>query len=122
MAVPKRPYSPRRRGAFEVTNLISIGIAAAIGAAVGAVIIGAASAVTQGDIPGLAVALQHIPASTHGYDVVTAVRDALLRAAAGRGKRRALCPRGEGRSGCIGVMRQLNPPSLFLALSSFSRL
>jgi len=85
MAVPKRPYSPRRRGAFEVTNLISIGIAAAIGAAVGAVAVGAASAVTQGDIPGLAVALQHIPASTHGYDVVTAVRDALLGGAAGGG-------------------------------------
>ncbi|HEY5605869.1 MAG TPA: hypothetical protein VIL45_05030 [Thermoplasmata archaeon] len=47
--------------------------------------VGAASAVTQGDIPGLAVALQHIPASTHGYDVVTAVRDALLGGAAGGG-------------------------------------
>ncbi len=46
---------------MEVSDLISLGIAAAIGAAVGAVALGAASAATHGDIPGLAIALQHIP-------------------------------------------------------------
>jgi hypothetical protein len=65
--------------------MLSIGIAAAIGAAVGAVALGAASAASQGDIPGLGIALQHIPPSTHGYAVVTTVRDALLGGAAGAG-------------------------------------
>lgn len=68
-----------------MTDLLHIGIAAAIGAAFGAVALGAASAATQGDIPGLAVALQHIPPTAHGYDVVTAVRDALLGGATGAG-------------------------------------
>jgi hypothetical protein len=41
-------------------GLISIAVAAAIGAAVGAIGMGAASAAT-GNIPGLNIALQHIP-------------------------------------------------------------
>src|SRR3989304_7912293 len=102
MAEQKRPYSPRRGGAFEVTNLISIGIAAAIGAAVGAVAVGAASAVTQGDIPRLAGALQHIPPSTHGYEVVTAGRDALLGAAAGGGIGAAVGAGGKGAAAALG--------------------
>src|SRR2546425_1224874 len=57
--------------------MISLGIAAAIGAAIGAVALGAASAATHGDVPGLAIALQHIPPTTHGYEVVTAVKNAL---------------------------------------------
>jgi len=65
--------------------MISLGIAAAIGAAIGAVAVGAASAVTHGDVPGLAIALQHIPPTTHGYEVVTAVKNALAGGAAGGG-------------------------------------
>jgi len=62
--------------------MISLGIAAAIGAAIGAVALGAASAATHGDVPGLAIALQHIPPTTHGYEVVTAVKNAGAKGAA----------------------------------------
>src|SRR5256886_16827478 len=65
--------------------MIGIGIAAAIGAAIGAVALGAVSVATHGDAPGLAIALQHIPPTTHGYEVVTAVKNALAGGAAGGG-------------------------------------
>src|SRR5256886_17546406 len=82
--------------------MISLGIAAAIGAAIGAVALGAASAATHGDVPGLAIALQHIPPTTHGYEVVTAVKNALAGGAAGGGNGAARVPgpqaRGQGRA------------------------
>ncbi len=62
--------------------MISIAAAAAVGAAVGGVALGAVSAV-HGDPTGLATALAHIPASTHGYAVVTAVQNALAGGSAG---------------------------------------
>src|SRR2546428_13431529 len=65
--------------------MISLGIAAAIGAAIGAVAVGAASAVTHGDVPGLAIALHHIPPTTHGYEAVTALKNAPAGGAAGGG-------------------------------------
>src|SRR2546422_7200549 len=74
--------------------MISLGIAAAIGAAIGAVALGAASAATHGDVPGLAIALQHIPPTTHGYEVVTAVKNALAGGAGGGG----IGPGANGRS------------------------
>src|SRR2546430_9163355 len=77
--------------------MISLGIAAAIGAAIGAVALGAASAATHGDVPGLAIALQHIPPTTHGYEVVTAVKNALAGGAAGGGKCGARFPPPETR-------------------------
>ena len=80
-----------------MSDLISIGIAAAIGAAVGAVALGAASA-AHGDIPGLSVALQHIPPTTHGYDVVTAVKNALAGGAAGGGIGAAVAAVAKGAS------------------------
>ncbi|MDH2906266.1 MAG: hypothetical protein PXX82_07960 [Methanomassiliicoccales archaeon] len=64
--------------------MIGIAAAAAIGAAAGAIGLGAASAAT-GHIPGLAIALQHIPAGTHGYTVVSTVQNALLGGAGGGG-------------------------------------
>lgn len=64
--------------------MLSVGIAAAIGAAVGAVALGAVSA-AHGDVPGLSIALQHIPPTTHGFEVVTAVKNALVGGAAGGG-------------------------------------
>lgn len=69
---------------MEVKNLISIPIAAAVGAAAGAVTLGAVSA-AHGDIPGLTVALQHIPGSAPGYSVVSTVASALVGGAAGSG-------------------------------------
>src|SRR2546429_7696149 len=66
-------------------QMIGIGSAAAIGAAIGAVALGAVSVATHGDAPGLAIALQHIPPTTHGYEVVTAVKNALGGGAAGGG-------------------------------------
>jgi len=68
----------------QVTSVIPTAIAAAIGATVGAVALGAESA-AHGDIPGLSVALQHIPPTTHGYEVVSAVKSALVGAGAGAG-------------------------------------
>lgn len=65
-------------------HLISIPIAAAIGAAAGAVTLGAVSA-AHGDIPGLTVALQHIPGTAPGYNVVSTVASALTGGAAGGG-------------------------------------
>src|SRR2546429_9482430 len=73
--------------------MISLGIAAAIGAAIGAVALGTASAATHGDVPGLAIALQHIPPTTHGYEVVTAVKNALAGGAAGGGNWRGAAAR-----------------------------
>ncbi len=64
--------------------MISIAVAAAIGAAIGAIGMGAASAAT-GNIPGLNIALQHIPQGTHGFDVVTAVASAAIGGGAGGG-------------------------------------
>jgi hypothetical protein len=64
--------------------MISLSIAAAVGAALGAVALGTASAMTHGTI-GLDVALSHIPSATQGYNVVSAVRDALAGGAAGGG-------------------------------------
>ena len=85
MDVQQTSYLAERHRSAEVTNLVSIGIAAAIGAAVGAVALGVASAAAHGDVPGLAIALQHIPPTTHGYEVVTAVKNALAGGAAGGG-------------------------------------
>ena len=65
-------------------HLISIPIAAAVGAAAGALTLGAVSA-AHGDIPGLTVALQHIPGSAPGYGVVSTVASALVGGAAGGG-------------------------------------
>ncbi len=65
-------------------EMISIPIAAAIGAAIGAIGLGVASAAT-GDVTGLSVALGHIPSATHGFDVVSAVSNALVGGAAGGG-------------------------------------
>ena len=56
--------------------MISIAVAAAAGAALGGVALGAVSAV-HGDPTGLATALAHIPAQAHGYAVVSAVQNAL---------------------------------------------
>ena len=64
--------------------MISLALAATIGAAAGAVALGAASA-ASGNIPGLAIALQHIPGTAHGYDVVSAVQSALVGGGAGGG-------------------------------------
>ncbi|MFQ5837214.1 MAG: hypothetical protein ACE5HJ_00340 [Thermoplasmata archaeon] len=64
--------------------MISIPIAAAVGAAIGAVTMGIMS-VTTGDVTGLGVALAHIPQGTHGYTVVSAVSNALAGGAAGGG-------------------------------------
>ncbi len=62
--------------------MISIPIAAAVGAAAGAVALGTVSAV-HGDPTGLANALAHIPPSTHGYAVVSAVKAAMAGGSAG---------------------------------------
>src|SRR2546426_5921252 len=78
-------------------QMIGIGIAAAIGAAIGAVALGAVSVATHGDAPGLAIALQHIPPTTHGYEVVTAVKNALAGGAAGGGGTAAAAAPRESR-------------------------
>jgi len=80
------PYlGPRRLpGQGDVKNMISIPIAAAIGATIGAIGLGVASAAT-GDVTGLSVALGHIPSGTHGFDVVSTVANALAGGAAGGG-------------------------------------
>src|SRR2546429_9618920 len=88
--------------------MISLGIAAAIGAAIGAVALGAASAATHGDVPGLAIALQHIPPTTHGYEIVTAVKNALAGGAAGGGIGAAGFPGAE--SGAEGGAAAAPPP------------
>ncbi len=64
--------------------MITIAVAAAIGAAIGAIGMGAASAAT-GNIPGLNIALQHIPQGTHGFSVVNAVTSAAIGGGAGGG-------------------------------------
>src|SRR2546422_2353567 len=93
--------------------MISLGIAAAIGAAIGAVALGAASAATHGDVPGLAIALQHIPPTTHGYEVVTAVKNALAGGAAGGGIRAARAAgaqtRGKGAAARAPQLRAAAP-------------
>src|SRR2546430_17610468 len=94
--------------------MISLGIAAAIGAAIGAVALGAASAATHGDVPGLAIALQHIPPTTHGYEVVTAVKNALAGGAAGGGNGATLSAGAEsGPEGAAGRAPPAAPASLF---------
>src|SRR3989442_13434785 len=94
--------------------MISLGIAAAIGAAIGAVALGAASAATHGDVPGLAIALQHIPPTTHGYEVMTSVKNALAGGAAGGGIRGAGCPRAKTRGkGAATPAPQPRPASPF---------
>src|SRR2546425_4749224 len=94
--------------------MISLGIAAAIGAAIGAVALGAASAATHGDVPGLAIALQHIPPTTHGYEVVTAVKNALAGGAAGGGNGAAgfSAPKTRGKRAAAPAP-QLRAASLF---------
>ncbi len=64
--------------------MISIWLGAALGAVIGAAIMGTASA-SMGDITGLGVALSHIPPQSHGYTVVSAVFDALTGGATGGG-------------------------------------
>src|SRR2546429_1836229 len=88
--------------------MISLGIAAAIGAAIGAIALGAASAATHGDVPGLAIALQHIPPTTHGYEVVTAVKNALAGGAAGGGIGAGRCAAAEARG--QGAAHPAHPP------------
>ncbi len=75
--------------------MIGMAAAAAIGATAGAIGLGAASAVS-GHIPGLAIALQHIPAGTHGYTVVTAVKSALVGGAGGGGIGAAIAAAAKG--------------------------
>src|SRR2546427_10549935 len=95
--------------------MISLGIAAAIGAAIGAVALGAASAATHGDVPGLAIALQHIPPTTHGYEVVTAVKNALAGGGAGGGIRASLSPvANAGAKGAAAAAHLPRPAALFL--------
>lgn len=62
--------------------MISIAAAAAIGAVAGALALGTVSAV-HGDPTGLATALAHIPPTTHGHAVVSAVQTALAGGASG---------------------------------------
>ena len=62
--------------------MISIAAAAAAGAALGGVALGAVSAV-HGDPTGLATVLAHIPTQVHGYAVVSAVQNALAGGSAG---------------------------------------
>src|SRR2546426_3690134 len=96
--------------------MISLGIAAAIGAAIGAVALGAASAATHGDVPGLAIALQHIPPTTHGYEVVTAVKNALAGGAAGGGIRAAGSAVAKaGAQGAAAAAPYLRPAALFFS-------
>lgn len=67
--------------------MISLTLAATVGG-IAAAAVGAATAVASGqtpDIPGLAVALSHIPLTAHGYAVVSAAQGALLGGAAGAG-------------------------------------
>lgn len=64
--------------------MISISVAAVIGAAAGAVALGVASAMSNGAI-GLDAALSHMPSAVQGYSVVSAVRDALVGGVAGGG-------------------------------------
>jgi len=78
--------------------MVSIALGAAIGAAIGAVALGAAAA-AHGDVPGLSVALQHIPPDTHGYAVVTAVKNALVCGAAGGGIGAAVSAAAKGAHG-----------------------
>src|SRR2546428_1202034 len=98
--------------------MISLGIAAAIGAAIGAVALGAASAATHGDVPGLAIALQHIPPTTHGYEVVTAVKNALAGGAAGGGNGRSASSVAELRAHRAAPPAPLlRAPSVFFSAS-----
>lgn len=76
--------------------MVSLAFGAAIGAVVGAVALGAAAA-AHGDIPGLAVALQHLPPDTHGHAVVSAVKSAL----AGGGIGAAVSAVAKGAAGAV---------------------
>jgi hypothetical protein len=64
--------------------MISISVAATVGAAIGATVLGVASAMSNGAI-GLDMALSHIPSGTQGYSVASAVKDALVGGVAGGG-------------------------------------
>lgn len=64
--------------------MIGIAVASAVGTAVGAVGLGAAS-VAAGHPGGLAIALQHIPVMAPGHSVVSAVQNALEGGAVGGG-------------------------------------
>ncbi len=57
-------------------------LGAAIGIAVGAAALGATSAAGMA-VPGMAVALSHIPSSVHGYTVVNTVKESLAGGAGG---------------------------------------
>ncbi len=58
-------------------ELLGLILGTVVGAVVGAVALGTA-AHTGTAIPGLAVALSHIPNTVHGYAVVSSVKSALL--------------------------------------------
>ncbi len=74
---------------------MSIWLGAALGAVIGAVILGAASA-SMGDITGLGVALSHIPPQAHGYSVVSIVSDTLAGGAVGGGIGAAVATAAKG--------------------------
>ncbi len=80
--------------------MVSLAFGAAIGAVVGTVALGAAAA-AHGDIPGLAVALQHLPPDTHGHAVVSAVKSALAGGAAGGGIGAAVSAVAKGAAGAV---------------------
>ncbi len=75
--------------------MITISIAAGIGAAIGAIALGVASAGT-GDISGMGVALSHIPQGAPGHAVVSAVSNALAGGAAGGGLGAAIAAVAKG--------------------------
>ena len=58
-------------------------LGAAIGIAIGAATLGA-SAASGTAVPGLTIALSHIPSTAHGYTVVNTVKDSLIGGAGGR--------------------------------------
>ncbi len=64
--------------------MISTTLVTIVGAAIGAITMGATAAVT-GHAPGLDVALQHIPGSTHAFDMVTTLVSAGVGGGAGGG-------------------------------------
>ena len=60
-------------------------------------------AAAHGDIPGLSVALEHIPPDTHGYAVVTAAKNALAGGAAGGGIGAAVSAVAKGAHGAAAA-------------------
>lgn len=77
--------------------MISITIAAAVGAVIGAVALTTVSAMTNGAV-GLDIALEHIPSGTRGYSIVSAVRDMLLGGVAGAGAGAGVAAAAKGLS------------------------